>query len=232
MRRHRQRPRSPEAVVSKYRRPVLSFALKGPTRAACFLVFAAASLSLASVATATGLSRVAIGAPAPSFTASGADGTQHSLRDYAGKLVVLEWTNPVCPFTAIKYKNGSMQALQRYASSKEIVWLSIDTAAPSRAGYLTPAAAKKRVSKTHATVTAFLFDIDGNIARSYGAKTTPSFFIIDREGKLAYQGAMDQQVFADDPAGHEYVKTALDDLIAGRHVQASETQPQGCAVEY
>ncbi|HEX3395096.1 MAG TPA: redoxin domain-containing protein [Steroidobacteraceae bacterium] len=181
---------------------------------------------------ATELSRVTVGARAPLFTAKGADGKQHSLRDYAGKLVVLEWTNPVCPFTAVKYKSGAMQALQRYAASRQIVWLSIDTAAPDKAGYLTPAAARARIAQTQATVTGFLFDVNGNIARSYGAKTTPSFFVVNRDGKLAYEGAMDDQVFADDRAGREYVKSALDDLIAGRPVQKSETQPQGCAIEY
>ena len=182
--------------------------------------------------TGTGLSRVDVGAQAPQFTAKGADGKQHSLRDYAGKLVVLEWTNPVCPFTAVKYKSGAMQALQRYAASRQIVWLSIDTAAPDKAGYLTPPAARAHIAQTHATVTAFLFDIDGNIARSYGAKTTPSFFVVNRDGKLAYEGAMDEQVFADQDIGREYVKSALDDLVAGRRVQKTETQPQGCAVEY
>jgi peroxiredoxin len=211
---------------------VLSSEFKGLTRAASFLAVAAASLAVFGAAHATGLNRVDIGAPAPAFTAPGADGARHSLSDYAGKLVVLEWTSPVCPFTAVKYQNGSMQALQRYATAKQIVWLSIDTAASNRTGYLTAAAARARIAKTHASVTGFLFDVDGKIARSYGAKTTPSFFIIDRNGKLAYQGAMDQQVFADDAAGREYVKTALDDLIAGRPVQAAETQPQGCAVEY
>jgi hypothetical protein len=97
---------------------------------------------------------------------------------------------------------------------------------------LTPAAARVRIAQTHAAVTAFLFDVDGNIARRYGAKTTPSFFVVDRGGKLAYEGAMDDQVFADDGAGREYVKSALQDLIAGRPVQKTETQPQGCAIEY
>jgi peroxiredoxin len=193
---------------------------------------AVACLGLAGLAQGTGLSRVDVGAQAPQFTAKGADGKQHSLRDYAGKLVVLEWTNPVCPFTAVKYKSGAMQALQRYAATRQIVWLSIDTAAPDKAGYLTPPAARARIAQTHATVTAFLFDVDGNIARSYGAKTTPSFFVVNRDGKLAYEGAMDDQVFADDAAGREYVKSALDDLVAGRRVQKTETQPQGCAVEY
>ena len=193
---------------------------------------AAACIGLGGLAQGTGLGRVDVGAQAPQFTAKGADGKQHSLRDYAGKLVVLEWTNPVCPFTAVKYKSGTMQALQRYAASRQIVWLSIDTAAPDKAGYLTAPAARARIAQTHATVTAFLFDVDGNIARSYGAKTTPSFFVVDRDGKLAYEGAMNDQVFADDIAGREYVKSALDDLVAGRRVQKTETQPQGCAVEY
>jgi peroxiredoxin len=208
--------------------------LKGIARAASIMSIAVAAGigGLAGVAQATELSRVDVGTPAPQFTAKGADGKQHSLRDYAGKLVVLEWTSPVCPFTAIKYKSGAMQALQRYAVSRQVVWLSIDTAAPDKAGYLTPADARARIAQTHATVTAFLFDVDGNIARSYGAKTTPSFFVVNRDGKLSYEGAMDDQVFADDTVGREHVKTALDDLVAGRRVQKPETQPQGCAIEY
>ena len=205
--------------------------LKGFARAA-FISIVATGVSLCNDTYATGLSRVNPGAPAPTFTAKGADGKHHSLRDYAGKLVVLEWTNPVCPFTAVKYKSGAMQALQRYAASQNVVWLSIDTAAPDKAGYLTAAAARARIAQTHATVTAFLFDLDGHIARSYGAKTTPSFFIVDRDGKLAYQGAMDDQVFADQPYGHEYMKSALSDLLAGHRVKTLETQPQGCAIEY
>jgi peroxiredoxin len=206
--------------------------LKGFARAASIISIAVAGLGSAGFAHATGLGHVDVGTQAPQFRAMGADGKPHSLHDYAGKLVVLEWTNPVCPFTAVKYKSGAMQALQRYAASRQIVWLSIDTAAPDKAGYLTPAAARARIAQTHATITAFLFDVDGNIARSYGAKTTPSFFVVNRDGTLAYQGAMNDQVFADDVAGSEYVKSALDDLIAGRRVQKTQTQPQGCAIEY
>jgi len=206
--------------------------LKGFTRTAAIVSIAVAGIGLAGLAQATGLGRVDVGAQAPQFTARGADGKPHSLRDYAGKLVVLEWTSPVCPFTAVKYKSGAMQALQRYAASRQIVWLSIDTAAPDKAGYLTPSAARARIAQTRAIVTAFLFDTDGNIARSYGAKTTPSFFVVNRDGKLAYEGAMDDQVFADQDVGSEYVKSALDDLVAGRRVQKTETKPQGCAVEY
>ncbi|HEY0800250.1 MAG TPA: redoxin domain-containing protein [Steroidobacteraceae bacterium] len=201
-------------------------------RAATVISMVAAPAGPFEWAHATGLSRVNIGAAAPVFSAKGADGRQHSLRDYTGMLVVLEWTSPVCPFTAIKYKSGAMQALQRYAASQHVVWLSIDTAAPDKAGYLTPTAARARILQTHATVSAFLFDVDGKIARSYGAKTTPSFFIIDRNGKLAYEGAMDDQVFADQSEGRAYIKSALEDLVAGHPVKDAETQPQGCAIEY
>jgi peroxiredoxin len=201
-------------------------------RAALGLSIALACAGIADPSHATGLGRVDAGKPAPQFTAKSADGARHSLHDYAGKLVVLEWTNPVCPFTAVKYKSGAMQALQRYAADHGIVWLSIDTASPDKAGYLNAAAARARIAQTHATVTAFLFDLDGNIARSYGAKTTPSFFVVDRDGKLAYQGAMDDQVFADQAQGHEYMKSALADLIAGHGVQTPETKAQGCAIEY
>ena len=206
--------------------------LKGIARAASIASIVAGGIVLAGLAQATELGRVDVGAQAPQFSAKGADGKQHSLRDYLGKLVVLEWTSPVCPFTAIKYNSGAMQALQHYAASQQVIWLSIDTAAPDKAGYLTPAAARERIAQTRATITAFLFDLHGDIARSYGAKTTPSFFVVNREGKLAYEGAMDDQVFADDAVGREYVKSALNDLVAGRAVQKAETQPQGCAIEY
>jgi hypothetical protein len=112
------------------------------------------------------------------------------------------------------------------------VWLSIDTAARGRAGYLTPAAARARVAKLHATVTAFLFDKDTRIASAYGAKTTPSFFLIDRRGKLAYQGSMDAEESAAGLKPENYVRDALAALIAGTPVATPETPQRGCAVEY
>jgi peroxiredoxin len=207
--------------------------IKGVARAAIFVCsVAATSLSGSGYSSADALSRVPVGAPAPLFSAKGADGQQHRLSDYAGKLVVLEWTSPVCPFTAMKYQSGAMQALQQYAASQRVVWLSIDTAAPDRAGYLTAAAARARIAKTQAQVTAFLFDPDGRVGRSFGAKTTPSFFVIDRDGKLAYQGAMNDDIYDNRPDGADHVRAALDDLLAGRPVKVPQTQPQGCAIEY
>jgi hypothetical protein len=183
-------------------------------------------------AAAAPLGRVDIGARAPAFSAKGADGRRHRLSDYAGKVVVLEWTSPACPFTQMKYAGGAMQALQAKAAAQGVAWLSIDTAAPDRAGYLTAAAARARVAKTHAKITAFLFDVDGHIGRAYGARTTPSFFIVGRDGKLAYQGAMDDAPGGEAASSGDFVKAALDDVAAGRPVTTAETAPYGCAVEY
>jgi hypothetical protein len=194
---------------------------------------ASAILGLAvQTACAEGLARVEIGSPAPQFSASAADGQTHRLSDYLGKVVILEWTSPVCPFTAAKYKHGAMQSLQRYAASHRMVWLSIDTAAPDKAGYLTAEDARARIVHTHAKVTAFLFDADGRIGRSYGARVTPSFFIVDRDGKLAYEGDMDDSSLGEPDHGQHFVRTALEELAIGQSIRTPETQPHGCAIEY
>ena len=173
-----------------------------------------------------------IGQEAPDFTAIDSKGNPIHLREYRGKIVVLEWTSPVCPYTAVKYRNGAMQALQKYAADHQVVWLSIDTAAANRAGYLTAAAALRRIADTRATVSGFLFDKTGKIARSYGAKTTPSFFIVDKKGTLAYEGAMDDENSADQAQPINYVRDALDDLAANMPVRKPQTRPYGCGIEY
>ena len=176
--------------------------------------------------------RVDIGAPAPAFSLKGADGRVHSLSDYAGKVVVLEWMSPVCPYTDLKYKSGAMQALQRQASRDHDVWLSINTSSPGRPGYLTAPAARARIAQTHARVTGLLFDTEGAAGRAYGARVTPSFFIVGKDGRLAYQGAMDDDPSVDDAKGKNHVRNALNDLKARRVVGIAETRPYGCAVEY
>ncbi len=176
--------------------------------------------------------RVEIGQRAPAFALRGADGRMHRLGDYAGKVVVLEWTSPVCPYTQMKYTSGAMQALQKQARADGDVWLSVDTAAPDRPGYLDPAAARARVRILHATVSAFLSDPKGTVGRRYGAKVTPTVFIIGPDGGLAYQGALDDGPETDDAKGRNYVRDALEDLAAHRPVRIPETRTYGCAVEY
>ena len=181
---------------------------------------------------AQSLGHVDPGAPAPDFAAPGADGRIHHLSDYAGKVVVLEWTSPVCPYTALKYRDGEMQALQRGAGADGVVWISIDTAAPGRPGYLTPQAMQARIAKMGMHVTAFLSDADGRIGRAYGAKTTPQLYVIGRDGRLAYEGAIDDNPSQTVPTAPTYLGAALADLRAGKPVETPQTRPYGCAVEY
>jgi AhpC/TSA family len=205
---------------------------KGFALVAIFWLAALGALCGRSFADEESLSRINVGDRAPQFNARGADGRRHSLSDFTGKIVVLEWTSPVCPYTAVKYNKGTMQALQKYAVDRGVIWLSIDTAAADRAGYLTALAARERVARLHASVSGFLFDPDGHIARSYGARATPGFFIIDRDGTLAYQGAMDDPNAGDRSVPEDYVHDALDDLLAHAKVRVPETQPYGCGIEY
>jgi len=179
-----------------------------------------------------GLGRVEIGAQAPDRVLLGADGLSHRLSDYRGKTVILEWTSPVCPYTANKYRHGLMQALQRRAARQGAVWLSIDTSSPGKPGFLTPAQAKARIKATGAVVTGFLFDHGGAFARPYGIRTTPSMVMIDGQGRVIYQGAIDQVPETTKPDSKDHISAALDDLKAGRAIRTPETRAYGCAVEY
>jgi peroxiredoxin len=175
---------------------------------------------------------VAVGAPAPDFTLTGAGGQVHHLSDYRGQVVVLEWTSPVCPFTAHAYATKAMQAVQKQAAQQKAVWLSINTSKPGRPGYLTPDQAKARVKTLGARVTAFLFDTGGGTGRLYGAKATPALYVIGKDGRIVYEGAFDDDAAGTGVAHHRYVAEALADLKSGQPVAAPETRQYGCPVEY
>lgn len=179
-----------------------------------------------------GLGRVEIGAQAPDRALPGADGRTHRLSDYRGKTVILEWTSPVCPYTANKYRRGLMQGLQRRAARQGAVWLSINTSAPGKPGFLTPAQSRARIKATGAVVTGFLFDQGGAFARPYGIRTTPSMVMIDGQGRVIYQGALDEVPEQTKPDGKDHISAALDDLKAGSAIRTPETRAYGCAVEY
>ncbi len=181
---------------------------------------------------APGLGRVEIGAPAPDGPLLGADGRTHRLSDYRGRIVILEWTSPVCPYTANKYRRGLMQAIQRRAARQGVVWLSIDTSFPGKPGFLPPTQAKARIRATGAVVTGFLFDQGGAFARPYGIRTTPSMVMIDGQGRVIYQGALDEAPEQTKPDGRDHISAALDDLKAGREIRLAETRAYGCALEY
>ncbi len=181
-------------------------------------------------AVSSGSAAVKVGQPAPDFSLTDTDGKVHSLADLKGKTVVLEWTNPDCPFVQKHYQSGNMPKLQKAAARDGVVWLLVESGA-GRA----PAKAQQWQQEQGAQVAAFLRDPDGKVGRNYAAKTTPHLYVISPEGVLVYQGAIDSIRSADvkDIAkAKNYVVAALDAVKAGKPVEEATTQPYGCAVKY
>ncbi len=178
---------------------------------------------------------VKVGEAAPNFSLAGADGKTHSLADYKGKTVVLEWTNAECPFVKKHYSQGNMQGLQKTYTGKDVVWLSINSSAPGKQGSLDTASATALIKEKGAAATQLLLDGKGDVGRLYEAKTTPHMYIVDKSGKLAYAGGIDSEPSAD-PAdiatATPYVKNALDELLAGKSVTTAVTKPYGCSIKY
>src|SRR6202022_1087452 len=176
-----------------------------------------------------------VGSAAPDFSLTDAKGQTHSLSQYKGKYVVLEWFNPECPFVKKHYGPGNMQKLQEDATGKGVVWLSVDSSAPGKEGNLTPDQAEKKLSEWKAKQTALLLDPDGKVGQAYGAKNTPHMFVINPEGKIVYEGAIDSKATpnpGDIPSSTNYVKVALDESLAGKSVSTAQAKPYGCSVKY
>jgi len=176
-----------------------------------------------------------VGSAAPDFSLTDAKGEPHSLSQYKGKYVVLEWFNPECPFVKKHYGSGNMQKLQQEYTGKGVVWLTIDSNAPGTEGNITPEEAQKITASWKTHQTALLLDPEGKAGRAYGAKNTPNMVIINPEGKIAYEGAIDSKATpnpADIPNSTNYVKAALDESLTGKPVTTSQTKPYGCSVKY
>ena len=176
-----------------------------------------------------------VGQPAPAFTLTDTKGTTHSLADFAGKTVVLEWFNHECPFVKKHYGAGNMQRQQAAATGKGVVWLTINSSAAGKQGHVNAEQANAILGEWKASPTAFLLDHDGTVGQAYGAKTTPHMYVIDGEGVLRYNGAIDSNPSADPadiPGATQYVEAALGDLAANRAVARGTTQPYGCSVKY
>jgi hypothetical protein len=178
---------------------------------------------------------MAIGSPAPNFSAKDIDGKTQSLEALRGRVVVLEWVNPECPFVRKHYGSGNMQRLQEKWTGHGVVWLSVNSSAAGKQGHLTPSTGKQFLTEQRAAPTHLLLDPDGVMGRAYGAKTTPHIFIIDMTGTLVYAGAIDDIPSAN-PADIEgatnYVDQALTEMDADKNVSISETKPYGCSVKY
>jgi peroxiredoxin len=172
-----------------------------------------------------------IGQPAPDFTLTDTSGKTHKLSDFAGKIVVLEWINDGCPFVQRHYGSKNMQTLQQTYTGKGVIWLSVCSSSKGEQGNHSAADWESLRQKQGHKSTALLLDEPGTVGRAYGAKTTPHMFVIDAQGKLAYNGAIDSNN-NDVTKAENYVAAALDALLAGKAVAKTTSTPYGCGVKY
>lgn len=196
-------------------------------------VFLGVALTL--LMSSTAFAGAEIGKPAPAFSLTGADGSAHDLDEHKGKIVVLEWNNPECPFVKKHYASGNMQKQQADAVASGVVWLTINSAAPGKQGHLDARLANAYISTVAAKQSAYLFDPEGTVGHAYAAKTTPQMVVIDKIGNLQYAGGIDSIASTDasDIAkATQFVPLAIAELAAGKPVSTSKSEPYGCAVKY
>lgn len=178
---------------------------------------------------------VAVGEMAPDFTAVDTNGVEHTLSDFKGKNVVLEWSNHECPFVVKHYEPGNMQKLQKQATDDGAVWITIVSSAEGKQGSVSAEEANKIMKEVGAHSTARILDPSGEIGKLYGAKTTPHMFVIDKEGKVAYAGAIDSDSSHKSSSiegATNYVTATLMSLKNGEEIKVASTKPYGCSVKY
>ncbi|HKY02325.1 MAG TPA: redoxin domain-containing protein [Burkholderiales bacterium] len=177
---------------------------------------------------------IAIGQPAPDFSTVDTNGMSHTLSQHKGKYVVLEWVNPGCPFVR-KHYSGNMQGTQKEATSRGVIWYTVNSTAEDQGDYKKPADMAAWMQDQQANATATLMDTEGKVGKAYGAKTTPHLYIIDPKGTLIYAGAIDSKATArveDIKDATNYVKQALNEAQTGKPVSMAATQAYGCSVKY
>lgn len=197
--------------------------------------FAAVSLICAISAGQLSAGVAKVGQPAPKFTLTDITGKTHQLGDYQGKTVVLEWVNPECPFVVKHYRSGNMQGLQDAAAKDGVIWLAINSGRPGAQGDFKPEKAQNWTQRVDAAFTSYLRDSSGKVGRSYGAKTTPHMFVINPEGVLVYDGAIDSIASTRDrdiTRAENYVEKALAAVRSGELPAKSKSRPYGCSVKY
>lgn len=188
-----------------------------------FVCFASV-LSLAAISDATSANAL-VGAKAPDFHAEDLDGTAHTLHDYRGKIIVLEWSSPECPYSRRYYDNGTLDALYEYASNNSIVWINI----VPKLQELTPRQVKER---SRGALKNIIIDSNYEISSLFDATTTPQIFIIDRRQTLSYIGAIDSSATLKKQTKEliPYTRNALEDLLAGQEVRKKITRAFGCYI--
>ena len=176
-----------------------------------------------------------VGSPAPALTLTDTKGKQHNLADYKGRYVVLEWVNLGCPFVKKHYESGNMQATQKKAVDKGVVWLSVCSSAKWKQGHMSAAAWNEEIAARKMASTAVLIDESGAAGKTYGAKTTPHMYVVNPQGVLIYKGAIDDKPTTNKetiPGARNYVLAALEESMAGKPVSTASTPSYGCSVKY
>ncbi|HSI05879.1 MAG: thioredoxin family protein [Myxococcota bacterium] len=189
-----------------------------------------AALALTTLATAA-RADVTVGNKAPDFTLSTTDGKKVSLHDFAGKTVVLEWFNPDCPFVKFAHGDkGPLVAQPKRATGEGVVWLAVNSSAPGKQGNGTERNVK--AAKEYGMSYPILLDSDGKVGKLYGAKTTPHMYVIDKEGVLRYNGALDNAPLGKaDGSAINFVDAAIKGVATGK-VEKAQTEAYGCSVKY
>ena len=186
-------------------------------------------------AAAPASSQAVVGRTAPAFEVIDSLKRKRTLSEFKGKPVVLEWSSPSCPFAKAQYVSGRMPELQRWAEQQGVVWLTVLSSHPSRSDYLEPDKAETFNRGRGGLPSALLIDASGAVGSAYGAKTANHMFIVGKDGMLVYAGGIDDGETMDPKkvlAAHSYVRPALEEVLAGKTVRVSSTQPFGCALAY
>lgn len=197
----------------------------------------AAVIAAAAIATTGTMAREPIqpGSMAPDFSATDTNGKAVSLSSFQGKTVVLEWNNPGCPYVRKHYGAGNMQALQKEATSRGVIWLTINSGPPGAQGHMNGLEAEQYISDRKSAPSAYLLDPDGKVGRAYGATVTPHMYVIDPAGKIAYMGGIDDKPTAnpdDVQSARNYVRDALSAVAQGQPVKTTSARPYGCQIKY
>ncbi|MFT4176350.1 MAG: redoxin family protein [Luteolibacter sp.] len=176
-----------------------------------------------------------VGQPAPAFSGKNLKGETVSLADLKGKVVVLEWVNFDCPFVKKHYSGGNIPKLQQEAEAKDVVWITVNSSASGKQGHLSAEDMTARAAKEGHKASQFILDPEGTIGKAYDAKTTPHLFIINKEGVLVYNGAIDSKKStdaADIPNSTPLFANALTAVLEGKTVENAKNEPYGCSVKY
>ena len=199
-------------------------------------IFSSLILGIAGLALAFSAQAVpGVGQPAPDFSLTDTAGKTVRLSDFKGKHVVLEWTNPGCPFVRKHYGSGNMQTLQKEAAAQGVVWLSINSTETDHVDYLKPDQLGRWMAEQKASPASTLMDASGSTGKAYGARTTPHMYIVGPQGQLLYAGGIDSIPSSrteDIKTAVNYVRQGLQETLLGKAVSVPVSKPYGCSVKY